>query len=139
MVRRRGASVLWAPADILLRNPGPREVIEAWGFCYRTGFVWDKVVALAGPNNELVHEHLLVATRGDGLPDTPHPLPKSVFRVRQAGAHPAKPAEIRAMIERQYRIGPHLEIFGTESAEGWDVFGGDPRLWTTPAGSSTHD
>src|ERR1017187_5848019 len=33
---------LWVTSPLLLTNPGPREVIEAWGFTYKTSVIWDK-------------------------------------------------------------------------------------------------
>ena len=41
-VRPNSVLFLWTTAPLLLQNPGPREVIEAWGFDAKTGIVWDK-------------------------------------------------------------------------------------------------
>lgn len=120
---------LWVTAPFLLLNPGPREVIEAWGFEYKTGAVWDKVLGNYGHYFHVRHEHLLVCTRGSCLPDQPVPSPDSVFTERRSRIHSEKPSAIRKVIERLYTIGPYLELFGRENVDGWDVFGNDARLW----------
>jgi N6-adenosine-specific RNA methylase IME4 len=124
----RAVLFLWAPAPILLQNPGPRDVIEAWGFTYKTGMVWDKVLGNYGHYVHGVHEHLLICTRGSCLPDRPTPSPKSILVERRGEEHSGKPAGMRKIIEQLYD-GPYLELFGREPVDGWDVFGNDARLW----------
>lgn len=119
---------LWVPAPLLFEMPGPREVVTAWGFEPKAGFVWDKVLGNPGAYNHVTHEHLIVATRGIGTPDRPTPQPKSVFTERRADEHSAKPDSVRTMIEKLYD-GPYLELFGRKRVENWTVFGNDARLW----------
>lgn len=120
---------LWVTSPMLLTNPGPREVIEAWGFEYKTGAVWDKVLGNWGHYFRVKHEHLLVCTRGSCLPDVPTPMPDSVFTERRSDEHSEKPACARRTIEQLYTRGPYLELFGRKPCEGWSVFGNDARLW----------
>lgn len=120
---------LWATAPMLYENPGPREVIEAWGFTPKTGIVWDKVRHNFGNYVSVRHEHLIIATRGSCTPDRPTPMPDSVVTERPDGEHSAKPASFRRLIEQLYD-GPRLELFARERAEGWTSFGNDARLWT---------
>lgn len=120
---------LWVTAPMLLTNPGPREVLEAWGFTYKTGAVWDKVLGNWGHYFRVKHEHLLVCTRGSCLPDVPTPMPESVFVERRSDEHSEKPAIARRTIEQLYTRGPYLELFGRKPVEGWSVFGNDARLW----------
>jgi len=127
---------LWCTSPMLLTNPGPREVIEAWGFEYKTGAVWDKVLGNFGHYFHVQHEHLLVCTRGSCLPDAPTPQPKSVQTERRSDVHSAKPESFRKIIEKLYIYGPFLELFGRERVEGWDVFGNDARLWAEEAAQS---
>jgi N6-adenosine-specific RNA methylase IME4 len=119
---------LWTTAPFILANPGPREVIEAWGFRAKTGRVWDKVRHGFGHYVEVRHEHLIIATRGSCLPDRPTPMLPSVVTERRSDTHSAKPESFRADIERLYD-GPYLELFGRKKATGWTVFGNDARLW----------
>lgn len=119
---------LWVPAPFLLQNPGPREVIEAWGFTYKSNIVWDKVLGNFGHYTHIRHEHVIVATRGHGLPDHPTPSPDSVLTVRRSDVHSEKPKEMRDLIQKLYD-GPYLELFGRTPVQGWSVFGNDARLW----------
>lgn len=120
---------LWATSPMLLYNPGPREVIEAWGFKYKTSIVWDKVLGNFGHYVHGSHELLLICTRGSCLPDQPTPSPDSVQTIRRSDVHSEKPEEFRQIIEKLYTTGPRLELFGRKPVEGWSVFGNDSRLW----------
>lgn len=119
---------LWVTAPMLYENPGPREVIDAWGFKPKTGIVWDKVNHNFGNYVSVRHEHLIIATRGSCTPDRPTPMPDSVQTERQDGEHSAKPESFRKLIEKLYD-GPYLELFAREKVEGWDCFGNDAALW----------
>jgi N6-adenosine-specific RNA methylase IME4 len=125
--------LMWVPVPLLLENPGPREVVEAWGFTYKGNFTWDKVLGMPGAYNHVTHEHLIICTRGDGKPDVPTPQPKSVVTIRRSDIHSQKPEEFRKLIERHWTMGPYLELFGRERVEGWTVFGNDARLWAEEA------
>jgi N6-adenosine-specific RNA methylase IME4 len=126
---------LWTTAPFLMMNPGPREVLEAWGFDYKTGLVWDKVFGNFGHYVHVAHEHLLICTRGSCLPDEPIPSPSSVYHERRSSIHSEKPAGVRKLIEQLYTTGPYLELFGREPVPGWSVFGNDTRLWAEEAAS----
>lgn len=125
---------LWVPALMLLEKPGPREVIEAWGFEPKTGMVWDKVLHNFGHYVSVRHEHLIIATRGSCLPAAP--TPDSVQTIRREGEHSAKPEEFRQIIEKLYTKGPRLELFARKRIEGWTCFGNDARLWAAEAEAS---
>jgi N6-adenosine-specific RNA methylase IME4 len=120
---------LWVTAPMLYENPGPRDIIEAWGFKAKTGMVWDKVRGIGGSYVYVRHEHLIIATRGSCLPDVTEPMIQSVVTERREGEHSAKPAGFRKAIERVYTTGPYCELFGREPVEGWTVLGNDARLW----------
>jgi len=122
---------LWVTAPMLYENPGPREVIEAWGFTPKTGRVWNKVLGMHGHYaSHIIHEHLIIATRGSGLPDVTVPEDKSIFVERRTGEHSEKPALVRTWIELHWTRGPYLELFGRKSVEGWTILGNDARLWS---------
>lgn len=124
---------LWVTAPMLMENPGPREVIEAWGFKPKTGMVWDKVLGNYGHYVHVHHEHLLICTRGSCLPDAPTPAPDSVLVERRSSTHSEKPDSIRKMISKLYTTGPYLELFARERHLDWDSFGNDARLWAQEA------
>lgn len=94
-------------------------VIRAWGFAYKSCFVWVKPVLGCGNYWRLAHELLLLGVRG-----------RTPFRVRTErswrewprGRHSGKPERVRAIIER-VSPGPYLELFGRRPVDGWVVFG----------------
>lgn len=119
---------MWTTAPLILQNPGPRDVLEAWGFTYKTNIVWDKVLGIGGNYTYVRHEHLVIATRGSCLPDVTEKMIQSVH-VERRTEHSVKPDTFRKAIERVYTTGPYLELFGRQKVAGWTVFGNDARLW----------
>lgn len=110
---------LWATAAML---PDALAVVAAWGFTYKTNFVWDKGGNNFGHYSTVQHELLLLATRGSCLPD----IDKKVGSVVRAerGEHSAKPELFRELIDRLYPHGPRLELFRRGAAPaGWHVWG----------------
>lgn len=97
------------------------KVIRAWGFRYKSSFVWDKVAHNMGHYNSVRHEFLLICTKGSCTPDIPR-LFDSVVSIERT-EHSRKPAEFREMIDTLYTHGNRLELFAREAPEGWDVWG----------------
>lgn len=97
------------------------KVINAWGFKYKTSFVWDKVAHNMGHYNSVRHEFLLICTRGSCTPDVAK-LFDSVVSIERT-EHSRKPKEFRDMIDTLYPIGNRLEMFAREAPDGWDVWG----------------
>ena len=97
------------------------EVINAWGFKYKSSFVWDKVAHNMGHYNSVRHEFLLICTKGSCTPDIPK-LFDSVVSIERT-EHSRKPPEFREMIDTLYPAGGRLELFAREETEGWDVWG----------------
>jgi len=124
---------MWTTAPLLLQNPGPREVGEAWGYTYKQQIVWDKVDGTYSHYTGGNHEILTIWTRGRCLPDLPTDLPDSVQVHRKTREHSAKPEAFRRLIEKHWTRGPYLELFGREPIPGWTVFGNDARLWAQEA------
>lgn len=117
---------LWVPAPLLYAKPGPREVLDAWGFTCRDGMVWDKVMhhADAASIVSTRHEHFLICTRGSCAPDAPTPMPESIYRARGE----LKPAHFRQTLERLYPIGSRVDLFGRQPVAGWTLLGRDLGL-----------
>jgi N6-adenosine-specific RNA methylase IME4 len=111
---------LWATSPKLAES---MQVIDAWGFTYRTCMVWDKEVIGMGYYARQQHELLLIATRGN-LP-TPEPAnrPPSVVRVRRSTEHSEKPAEFYALIESMYPEYARIELFARNARPGWAAWG----------------
>ena len=97
------------------------EVINAWGFKYKSSFIWDKISHAMGHYNSVRHEFLLVCVRGNCTPDVPK-LYDSVVSIERT-EHSRKPEEFRQMIDTLYPVGVRIEMFAREAADGWDVWG----------------
>ena len=104
-------------------------VIKAWGFKYKTSFVWDKVGHNFGHYNSVRHEFLLVCTRGSCTPDVTE-LVDSVQSIEKSRTHSEKPEEFRTIIDTLYPHGKRLELFARTQAEGWEVWGNELRKHT---------
>ncbi len=100
------------------------DVIRAWGFKYKTSFVWDKVGHNYGHYNSVRHELLLICTRGSCVPDT-KTLYDSVVSVEKSSVHSEKPAEFRRIIDDLYTYGNRIELFARADVEGWDRWGNE--------------
>ena len=99
-------------------------VIRAWGFRYKTSFVWDKVRHNVGHYNSVRHELLLIATRGACTPDR-RKLFDSVQTIERSDRHSEKPEEFRAIIETLYTHGNKIELFARKTAPGWSAWGNE--------------
>ena len=112
---------LWATVALL---PDALAVVGAWGFIYKTHFVWDKRRPNFGYYSGVQHELLLLATRGSCLPDVDDKLPSVVRAEREE--HSVKPELFRTMVDRLYPHGPRLELFRRGAApSGWHVWGNE--------------
>jgi len=97
-------------------------VINAWGFKYKTSFIWDKVRHNMGHYNSVRHELLLICTRGSCLPDNGK-LFDSVVSIERSDKHSEKPEYFREIIDTLYTHGKRIELFARKKADGWDVWG----------------
>lgn len=99
-------------------------VIKAWGFKYKTSFVWDKVRHNFGHYNSVRHELLLVCTRGSCTPDE-RKLFDSVVECERNDNHSEKPEVFREMIDTLYTHGNRIEFFARRDVPGWDLWGNE--------------
>jgi N6-adenosine-specific RNA methylase IME4 len=121
---------LWATDPLL---PRALEVIDAWGFAYKTvGFYWVKENASGegfftgmGFWTRANPEQCLLATRG-----RPKRQAADVKRlvVAPRREHSRKPDEIYERIERLVD-GPYLELFARASRPGWASWGAQAGLF----------
>ena len=100
-------------------------VIKAWGFEYKTSFVWDKVKHNMGHYNSVRHEFLLVATRGSCTPDVKKLFDSVITEERSE--HSKKPQQFYTIIETLYTHGEKIELFCRTCWHGWDVFGNQSK------------
>jgi N6-adenosine-specific RNA methylase IME4 len=99
------------------------KVIKAWGFKYKTSFVWDKVKHNFGYYNSVRHELLLIATKGSCVPDNKE-LHDSVVSIERK-IHSEKPEEFRKIIDSLYSSGNRIELFARTEKDGWDAWGNE--------------
>lgn len=99
-------------------------VIKAWGFKYKTSFVWDKIKHNYGHYNSVRHEMLLICTRGSCTPDETK-LFDSVQSIERSDTHSEKPEEFRQIIDTLYTHGKRIELFAREDISGWETWGNE--------------
>jgi N6-adenosine-specific RNA methylase IME4 len=108
---------LWTTNGFLFECP---RIFAAWGFEFRSSFVWTKPQMGIGNYWRNSHELLLTAIRGNAKRFNDHSLRSWLECDR--GEHSGKPEEIRGFVERA-SPGPRLELFGRAQTEGWSVWG----------------
>jgi N6-adenosine-specific RNA methylase IME4 len=101
-------------------------IIKAWGFSYKSSFVWDKVKHNYGHYNSVRHEFLLICIRGSCTPDNPK-LFDSVQSIERSDVHSEKPEEFREIIDTLYPNGKRIELFARNKnpKNGWNVWGNE--------------
>lgn len=105
-------------------NGGLREgidVMEAWGFTYRSPLTWIKPRMGLGTYLRNQTEHLLLGTRGRA-PVKFRGQGTWMFAPLQEHSH--KPEEQYAVIER-LSDGPYLELFARRRQPGWHIWGNE--------------
>jgi N6-adenosine-specific RNA methylase IME4 len=110
---------LWATAPKLEES---LEVLNAWGFRYRTHLIWDKKVIGMGYWFRSQHEILLVGTKGNISPPIATMRISSIF-VEKRREHSQKPDSIRKLIEKWYPEKAKLEMFCRQRHNGWNTQG----------------
>ncbi|MBA7682493.1 hypothetical protein ES703_90843 [subsurface metagenome] len=111
---------LWVTSPFL---PEGLELCQAWGFDYKTSFVWIKdrtTYGKLGFYNYGQHEFLFVATRGSCLPRSESLVPSLI--VAPKGEHSAKPELVYEIIEKMYP-GPYIELFARKTRPNWATWG----------------
>jgi N6-adenosine-specific RNA methylase IME4 len=108
---------LWTTNGFLFECP---RIFDAWGFEFRSSFIWVKPQMGIGNYWRNSHEFLLTAIRGDAKRFDDRSLMSWLQCER--GAHSAKPEQVRHFIERA-SPGPYLELFARSGAENWTVWG----------------
>lgn len=111
----------WATFPLL---PEALQVIAAWGFEYKTAFVWNKVRPNFGNYHNANGELILLGTRGSCRPDIDK-RESQVITLERTGRHSEKPEEFRAMIDRLYPRGKRIELFARSLHDGWDAHGNE--------------
>jgi N6-adenosine-specific RNA methylase IME4 len=100
------------------------EVLEAWGFTYKTCAVWSKDRIRTGYWFRNKHEILLVGTRGH-VPGPAMGTQWPSLVEASVGGHSEKPSVFCEMIEIYFPTLPKIELHacGIARRAGWDVWG----------------
>jgi len=98
-----------------------KRVMEAWGYTYKSCYVWVKPQIGMGNYWRVSHEFLLLGVRGN--------LTFAANNLRSWGEfkrsqHSAKPEHIRDLIHLA-SPGPRLELFARRAVEGWACWGNE--------------
>jgi N6-adenosine-specific RNA methylase IME4 len=113
------ALFLWATVPML---PQALEVMAAWGFAYKSNFVWVKDKIGTGYWNRNQHELLLVGTRGKiPAPADGHQWASAISAPR--GAHSEKPDKTYELIEAYFPNLPKIELNARKRRAGWAAWG----------------
>ncbi len=116
---------LWVPNALLKEG---LEVMEAWGFQYKTNIIWHKVRKDGGPDGRGVGfyfrnttEMVLFGIRGRIRTLDPGRSQVNIIRT-QKREHSRKPDELYEIIEA-CSAGPYLELFARGKRARWDQWG----------------
>ena len=100
------------------------KVIEAWGFEYKTSFVWVKDKIGMGYYCRNQHEFLLVATKGNFYTPEPKNRFSSIINAKRTSLHSEKPEIVYDTIEKMYPKGKGLELFARKNDRSyWKCWG----------------
>jgi N6-adenosine-specific RNA methylase IME4 len=122
---------LWVTSPMVTKS---FQVINAWGFEYKTNVIWDKVKHNMGHYTSVRHELLFIGIRGSiDIPSMwasgVHSEPRTV--------HSKKPDWFRDRIAESFPNFSKVELFARQKTAGWDVWGNevesDIRLGTRAA------
>ena len=137
---------LWVPNALL---PEGIQVLQSWGFSYKSNIVWHKIRKDGGPDGRgvgfyfrNVTELILFGVRGKNARTLKPGRTQVNFLATRKREHSRKPDE-------QYRIiescspGPYLEMFARGTREGWHSWGNQSEdyypSWKTYSNHSQSD
>jgi len=113
---------LWCPAPMLKHG---LDIMESWGFTFRTNAIWDKTSIGPGYWFRTQHEHLLVGIKGDFHPPDAKLRYSSVYQEKRT-EHSKKPLFYYDMVEKMYPDGKYLELFGRGiKRKNWTAWGNE--------------
>ncbi len=123
---------LWVPNALLKEG---LEVMEAWGYQYKTNIVWQKIRRDGEPDGRGVGfyfrnttEMVLFGVRGKLRTLRPGRTQVNVLKSRKR-EHSRKPDELYDIIEA-CSPAPYLELFARGRREGWDQWGDQVTQYT---------
>ena len=122
---------LWVPNALISLG---LQVMEAWGFTYKTNLVWYKVRKDGGPDRRgvgfyfrNVTELVLFGVRGSFRTLDPGRRQENIIITRKR-EHSRKPDELYPVIEA-CSPGPYLELFARTQRPGWLSWGNETQKY----------
>lgn len=117
---------LWVPNTLLADG---LQVMEQWGFTYKTNLIWYKIRKDGGPDRRgvgfyfrNVTEMILFGVRGKNARTLQAGRSQENIISSQKREHSRKPDEQYALIE-SCSPSPYIELFARGSRKGWFVWG----------------
>lgn len=110
---------LWTTNAFLFECP---RLFDAWGFEFKSTFIWCKPTIGTGNYWRNAHEILLTAVRGDAKSFQDKSMRSWIECGR--GRHSAKPEKVRENLMKASK-GPYIELFARSQADGWTVWGNE--------------
>ena len=135
---------LWVPNALL---PEGLQVMQTWGFSYKSNIVWHKLRKDGGSDGRgvgfyfrNVTELLLFGVRGKNARTLQPGRTQVNYLGTRKREHSRKPDEMYGLIEA-CSAGPHLELFARGAQPGWTVWGNQAEAdyeptWKTYAHNS---
>lgn len=109
---------LWTTNAFLFES---KSIVEAWGFEYKSCFIWVKPQMGIGNYWRVSHEFMLFGVKGKA-PFMDRGQKSWVIEDRTR--HSSKPESIAITVEKT-SPGPYLELFGRRTRKGWTVWGNE--------------
>jgi N6-adenosine-specific RNA methylase IME4 len=117
---------LWVPNALIAEG---LQVMEGWGFKYKTNMIWYKVRKDGGPDRRgvgfyfrNVTEVVLFGVRGEHARTLKPGRTQPNITISRKREHSRKPDELYSIIEACSR-GPFLELFARHHRQGWSQWG----------------
>jgi N6-adenosine-specific RNA methylase IME4 len=110
---------LWVSTPMLKKG---LQVLDAWGFEYRTSMVWVKPSIGPGQWVRQRHEILLIGVKGSIPTPKGEDKPDSVIEAPRQ-EHSKKPEIVYDIIEKMYPELEKVELFCRQSRQGWKAWG----------------
>jgi N6-adenosine-specific RNA methylase IME4 len=121
MADRNCVCFMWATAPML---PDALQLMEQWGFTYKSQMIWVKDKMALGYWFRSQHEILLVGVKGL----VPAPAPGSQFPsiiMAKTAEHSVKPDEFYGVIESYFPTLKKIELFARRARDGWTAWGNE--------------
>ena len=104
------------------------DVLEAWGFEYKTNLIWDKIKPNMGHYFSVRHEILVIAGKGNCSPKCDGKTIQSIDSVQsieKSARHSEKPKEFYKIIETLYPDSKKIELFARNKTQGFEAWGNE--------------